>query len=87
MSSEKNDFLTVLETNINHDIEIEDLGDITNKFNLSGVLKTNSERFFDFVINNKHSIKAIFDDEVLRQYLENQEDTDINQLNSKNKAN
>jgi hypothetical protein len=82
MSSEKNDFLSILENTITHDIEIEDLEQISKRFNLSGFLKSNTERFFDFVINNKYKTKVIFDEEVLNQYLSQQENQDINYLNS-----
>jgi hypothetical protein len=34
MSSEKNDFLNILENAITHDIEIEDLENISKRFNL-----------------------------------------------------
>jgi hypothetical protein len=84
MSSEKNDFLNILENTITHDIEIEDLEQISKRFNISGYLKsTNSERFFDFVINKKYITKVIFDEEVLNQYLSQKEDQDINCLNGK----
>ena len=82
MSSEKNDFLSILENTITHDKEIEDLEQISKRFNLSGFLKSNTERFFDFVINNKYKTKVIFDEEVLNQYLSQQENQDINYLNS-----
>jgi len=83
MSSEKNDFLNILENTITHDIEIEDLQQITKRFNLSGFLRSNSERFFELVINNKYVTKVIFEEEVLNQYLSQHEDQDINSLNSK----
>jgi hypothetical protein len=84
MNSEKNEFLNILENTLNHDKEIEDLQQITKRFNISGYIKsTNTERFFDFVINKKYIIKVIFDEEVVNQYLSLQDDQNINCLNSK----
>lgn len=81
MSSEKNDFLTLVEKTIDYDLSVGDFNNIQSYWNLPGFLIKQGNNFYNLIVSNKYSIQAIFSDASLNAYFSSQESNDINTLN------
>jgi len=83
MSSEKNDFLTLLEKAIDYDLNLGDFNTVHTYWNLPGLLIKQGNNFYNLIVANKYSIQVIFGDSCLNDYLRSTENHDINNLNGK----
>jgi len=81
MSSEKNDFLTLIEKTIDYDLSVGDFNNIQSYWNLPGLLIKQENNFYNLIVSNKYSIQVIFSDASLNGYYSSQESNDINSLN------
>ena len=86
MSSEKNDFLTIIEKTIDNDLSVGDFNNPSLLWGLTGFLSKQSNNFYNLIVSNKYSIQAIFGEACLNAYFSNTENHDMNTLNG-NKSN
>ena len=81
MSSEKNDFLTLIEKTVDYDLSVGDFNNIQTYWNLPGFLVKQGNNFYNLIVSNKYSVQAIFSDASLNAYFSSEEGNDINSLN------
>lgn len=81
MSSEKNDFLTLIEKTIDNDLKVGDFNTVESFWNLPGFLTKQGNNFYNLIVSNKYSIQAIFGESCLNNYFLSIESNDLDSLN------
>jgi len=83
MSSEKNDFLTLIEKTIDNDLKVGDFNTVESYWSLPGFLTKQGNNFYNLIVANKYSIQAIFGESCLINYFHSIGSNNIDSLNGK----